>query len=108
VLAAGYSGRVAATAAALPPPLRAAFEDSLAAAAQAAHRVGPVADAAVEQARSAFVHGCATGAFALGVISAVSAVLVAVWAPGRSAPPPEEPAPVVPAPASSGEPAGAA
>lgn len=106
VLAAGYSDRVGATAAALPSPLRAAFEDSLAAAAQASLRVGPAADAAVAQAKLAFVHGCATGAFVLAMISAVSAVIVAVWAPRRSAPPPEEPAPVVPAPASSSEPAG--
>lgn len=108
VLAAGYSDRVESTAAALRQPLRAAFEESLATAVQAAHRVGPAADAAIAQAKSAFVHGCATGSFVLALISAVSALIVAVWAPGRSAPPPEAAAPVVPAPASSSEPAGAA
>lgn len=108
VLAAGYSDRVESTAAALRQPLRAAFEESLATAVQAAHRVGPAADAAIAQAKSAFVHGCATGSFVLALISAVSAVIVAVWAPGRSAALPGAAAPIVPAPTSTSEPAGAA
>jgi Na+/melibiose symporter-like transporter len=108
VLAAGYSDRVESTAAALRQPLRDAFEESLATAVQAAHRVGPAADAAIAQAKSAFVHGCATGSFVLALISAVSAVIVAVWAPGRSAALPGAAAPIVPAPTSTSEPAGAA
>lgn len=67
VLAADYD-RIGSATAALPAPLRTAFEDSLAVASQAA----------------AFVHGGATGAFVLAVISAASAVTVAIWAPGRS------------------------
>jgi hypothetical protein len=83
VLAAGYGDRIESAATALPPPLRAAFEDSLAAANQAAASAGSVAAPALDAAKAAFVHGCAAGAFVLAVISAVSAVVVAIWAPGR-------------------------
>lgn len=84
VLAAGYSARIDSATTAPPPPLRAAFEDSLAAAGQAAAFAGPMATPALDAAKAAFVHGCATGASVLAVISAVSGVGVAVWAPGRS------------------------
>jgi hypothetical protein len=73
VLAADYDDRVGSATAALPAPLRAAFEDSLAAASQAA----------------AFVHGGATGAFVLAVISAASAVTVAICEAGLSRVTPE-------------------
>lgn len=84
VLAAGYDDRIGSATAALLPPLRAAFEDSLAAASQAAASAGPMAAPALDAAKAAFVHGCATGAVVLAVISAASAVTVAIWAPGRS------------------------
>ncbi|MEX3771939.1 MFS transporter, partial [Mycolicibacterium fortuitum] len=84
VLAAGYSARIDSATTALPPPLRAAFEDSLAAASQAAVSAGPMAAPALDAAKDAFVHGCATGAFVLAVISAASALTVAIWAPGRA------------------------
>ena len=83
VLAADYD-RIGSATAALPAPLRAAFEDSLAAASQAAVSAGPMAAPALDAAKDAFVHGCATGAFVLAVISAASALTVAIWAPGRA------------------------
>jgi EmrB/QacA subfamily drug resistance transporter len=83
VLAAGYSHHVAAVADALAPPVREAFDDSLAAAVHVQADGAGVSDAALSGAKAAFVHGCTTAALVLGIISAVSACAVAVWAPAR-------------------------
>lgn len=84
ILAAGYGNQIAATAMDLPDTLRGPFEDSLAAATQVSASTGPQLDAALDAAKAAFVHGCSVAAIILGAISAVSAIAVAVWAPGRT------------------------
>lgn len=82
VLAAGYGRRIGVVADGLPPPVRTAFEESLAAALQA--QLGAPGRYDVAGAKAAFVHGCTTAAVVLGVVSAVAAVLVALWTPRRN------------------------
>ena len=83
VLAAGYTERIQPVLPTLPPPVREPFSDSLAAALQVAERSGPSAQQLAELAKAAFVHGNSQAALVLTVITAVSASVLAVWAPGR-------------------------
>ncbi|UAK30530.1 MFS transporter [Nocardia asteroides] len=84
VLAAGYSDRIAPALPRLPEPIREPVGDSLAAALQVTERMGPQAAPLAEFAETAFVHGAQQSALALGIVTLVAAVLIGVWAPGRS------------------------
>jgi EmrB/QacA subfamily drug resistance transporter len=84
VLAAGYSNRIRPVLPTLPPPAREPFADSLAAALEVAERSGPSAQPMADMAREAFVHGSSQAALVLTVITAISALIVAAWAPGRA------------------------
>lgn len=84
VLAAGYSHRIQPVLPTLPSPVREPFSDSLAAALQVADRSGPAGAHLADVAKAAFVHGNSQAALVLTVITAVSALALAVWAPGRS------------------------
>lgn len=83
VLAAGYSARIAPTLTLLPEAARGPVGDSLAAALQVAEAGGPQAKPLVDLAKTAFLHGFHQAAVALGSLSLVAAVLIALWAPGR-------------------------
>ncbi|WP_054813128.1 MFS transporter [Nocardia arizonensis] len=83
VLAAGYSERIAPALPRLPEQARGPVGDSLAAALQVAERAGPMAKPLIEFARAAFVHGMHRSAIALGCLTLIGAVGIAVWAPGR-------------------------
>ncbi|WP_051020798.1 MFS transporter [Nocardia araoensis] len=84
ILAAGYSHRIAPALPQLPEQIREPVGDSLAAALQVTERMGPQAAPLAEFAESAFVHGARQSALALGIVTFVAAVLIGVWAPGRS------------------------
>ncbi|BDT99366.1 MFS transporter [Nocardia sputorum] len=84
ILAAGYSHRIAPALPRLPDQIREPVGDSLAAALETTERMGPQAAPLAEFAESAFVHGAGQSALALAVITFVAAILIGVWAPGRS------------------------
>lgn len=83
VLAAGYTNRIQPVLTTLPPPVREPFSDSLAAALQVAERSGPSARHLADTARAAFVHGNSQAALMLTAITVISALILAIWAPGR-------------------------
>jgi len=94
VLAAGYTDRIRPMLSTLPPPVREPVSESLAAALQVAERAGPSGRSMADVAREAFIHGNSQAALMLTVITAISALIIAVWAPGRgsrSAPPSVDP-----------------
>ncbi|CAM4295172.1 MFS transporter [Nocardia ninae] len=84
ILAAGYTARIAPALPQLPEPARGPVGDSLAAALQVAERAGPQAQPLIEFAESAFMHGAHQSCLALGYLAFGAAVVVGVWAPGRS------------------------
>ncbi|PVA40080.1 hypothetical protein DDK07_24645 [Mycobacteroides abscessus] len=83
VLAAGYADRIEPALATVAPPAREPISDSLAAALQVAQHAGPSAEHVADIARAAFVHGNSHAALALSAITAVSALILGIWAPGR-------------------------
>lgn len=85
VLAAGYSHHIAPALPQLPPPARGPVADSLAAALEVAERAGPAGDPLADFAKTAFLHGFHQAGTALGGLTVVAAVLIAVWAPGAPA-----------------------
>ncbi|MBF6468970.1 MFS transporter [Nocardia beijingensis] len=84
ILAAGYTHRIAPALPRLPDQIREPVGDSLAAALETTERMGPQAAPLAEFAESAFVHGAGQSALELAVITFVAAILIGVWAPGRS------------------------
>lgn len=86
VLAASYTDHLQPVLPMVPPPVREPVADSLAAALQAVDRSGPSGQPIAEIAREAFVHGTSQAALALTVITAISALAIALWAPGRRRP----------------------
>lgn len=104
VLAAGYTERIRPVLPTLPPSAREPFAGSLAAALQVVQRSGPSAQPMAESARAAFVHGTSHAALVLTVITAISALVVAAWAPGRGRrPAPRSVAEPMDAPATIGQ-----
>jgi hypothetical protein len=83
VLAAGYTTRIQPVLPTVPPPAREAFADSLAAALPISEQSGPSAAHLADIAKEAFAHGNSQAALALSAITAISAVILAIWAPGR-------------------------
>ena len=83
VLAAGYTNRIQPVLPTVPPPAREAFADSLAAALPISERSGPSAAHLADIAKEAFAHGNSQAALALSAITAINAVILAIWAPGR-------------------------
>lgn len=83
VLAAGYADRIEPALATVAPPAREPISDSLAAALQVAQHAGPYAEHVADIARAAFVHGNSHAALALSAITAVSALILGIWARGR-------------------------
>ncbi|WP_405165063.1 MFS transporter [Nocardia sp. NBC_01499] len=86
ILAAGYSDRIAPALPRLPEAAREPVGDSLAAALQVAERAGPQAQPLVEFAKAAFIHGAQQSCLALGYVAFAAAVIVGIWAPGRTSP----------------------
>jgi EmrB/QacA subfamily drug resistance transporter len=78
-----YRTDVAAATARLPRPAAGAVHDSVAAAAQVAHRAGPHGAALVEHARQAFVDGFSTTLIAAAAVLFAASIIVAVVAPRR-------------------------
>ncbi|MBL1078236.1 MFS transporter [Nocardia sp. 2] len=85
VLAAGYADRIAPALPHLPEAARGPVSDSAAAALQVAERAGPQGQPLVDFAEAAFMHGFHQSSVALGSAALAGAVLIAAWAPGRSA-----------------------
>jgi Na+/melibiose symporter-like transporter len=83
VLAAGYTNRIQPVLPAVPPPAREAFADSLAAALPISEQSSPSAAHLADIAKEAFAHGNSQAALALSAITAINAVILAIWAPGR-------------------------
>ncbi|MCT7657120.1 MFS transporter [Mycobacterium sp. CPCC 205710] len=83
VLAAGYSSRVESVVAQLPPPVRDPFSDSLASALQIAPNLGPAAQQLADSAKDAFVQGYSQAMLILSIITVISAIILALWAPER-------------------------
>ncbi|KUI06486.1 MFS transporter [Mycolicibacterium acapulense] len=83
VLAAQYSDRLAPHLKALPEALRTPASNSLAEALEVAARLGPQGDRLSELAQLAFLEAMHISLIALGVLCAVAAAFIALWAPGR-------------------------
>lgn len=83
VLAAQYSSSLSAALTTYPEHLRAAASDSLAAAFEVARQLGPAGDGLTEAATAAFSEAMGLALVVVAVVLVVSAVVVAVWAPGR-------------------------
>lgn len=60
--------------------------DSLATALEVADQAGPSAEPLAEFARAAFVHGSGQATLALAALTATGAIVLAVFAPGRTSP----------------------
>ncbi len=84
VLAAKYSSVLTPQLSGLPGPLRGPASDSLAQALELATRLGPRAPALAGEARAAFLQAMEFSLLWLAVLIAVSAAVIAVWAPGRT------------------------
>ncbi|KUI45041.1 MFS transporter [Mycobacterium sp. IS-1590] len=83
VLAAQYGDRLAPHLEALPESVRTPASNSLAEALEVAARLGPEGARLSEFAQLAFVEAMHTSLIALGVLCAVAAGFIALWAPGR-------------------------
>ncbi|EUA09763.1 sugar (and other) transporter family protein [Mycobacterium kansasii 662] len=83
VLAADYTNRIQPALATLPAQAQEPFSDSLAAALKVAAQSGPSAQRLTDVAKAAFVHGNGQAALVLSIITIISALILAVWAPGR-------------------------
>jgi len=83
LLASGYAHHIAPAIDALPLPVREAARGSLAGATAAAAHLGPAAGQLLLVARLAFLQAMQTTLLVLAIITAVAAVVIACWAPGR-------------------------
>jgi EmrB/QacA subfamily drug resistance transporter len=84
MLAAQYSKHVAPHLGALPAPVRDATGGSLAEALEVARRLGPQGAQVADAARHAFLSAMQTSLLVLAAVVAVAAVVITLWAPGRS------------------------
>lgn len=84
MLAAQYTRHIAPYLDALPVPVREATGGSLAEALEVARRLGPQGAPIADAARQAFLAAMQTSALVLAAVVAVAAVIVTLWAPGRS------------------------
>ena len=86
ILAVGDADRIAPALPRLPEAARGPVGDSLAAALEVTERAGAMAAPLADYAKSAFVHGAAQAALALGILTVIAAVILGLWAPGRRNP----------------------
>ncbi|KUI16762.1 MFS transporter [Mycobacterium sp. GA-1285] len=83
VLAAQYGDSLQPHLSALPESLRTAASNSLAEALEVAARLGPQGARLSEAAQLAFLEAMHISLIALGILCAVAAAFIALWAPGR-------------------------
>jgi predicted MFS family arabinose efflux permease len=83
MLAAQYSRAVEPALTDFPPQVREPAANSLAEALAVSERIGPQGARLAELAQTAFVEAMDASVLVLGVVTAVAAVFVAIWAPGR-------------------------
>jgi EmrB/QacA subfamily drug resistance transporter len=84
MLAAQYAERIAPALPSFPMPVRDAASGSLAEALEVARRLGPQGAPIADAARLAFLGAFQSSMLALAVVVVIAAVLITVWAPGRS------------------------
>jgi EmrB/QacA subfamily drug resistance transporter len=83
ILAGSYSHHIAASAAALPGPMRSAASSSLAQALEVASRMGPQGRHLAEVSKAAFVAANSSTFLVMAIVVGVFAVVVPLFAPGR-------------------------
>jgi EmrB/QacA subfamily drug resistance transporter len=83
ILAARYTHVIAPHLAAFPAPLRAPASHSLAQALEVSKTLGPQGGQLAELSQTAFLRAMESSLLVMGVIIAVSAVVIGAWAPGR-------------------------
>lgn len=83
LLAAQYTDHLEPTLPALPAPARDAVLGSLGQALEVAGASGPQGTVIADLARTAFIEAMGTAVLGTGVVVAVSAVVIGLWAPGR-------------------------
>jgi EmrB/QacA subfamily drug resistance transporter len=83
VLAAHYTHSLASQLSAFPEPVRGPASDSLAQAQKVSDTLGPQGPQLSHVAETAFMDGMHSSLLVVGIIVAVSAVLIGLWAPGR-------------------------
>jgi MFS family permease len=83
ILAARYTHVIAPHLAAFPAPLRAPASHSLAQALEVSKTLGPQGAQLAELSQTAFLRAMGSSLLVMGVIIAVSAVVIGAWAPGR-------------------------
>jgi EmrB/QacA subfamily drug resistance transporter len=83
LLAAQYNNVLGPQLSAFPEQVRGAALGSLAEAIETARRMGPQGAQLAEVAQSSFVQAMDTSLLAIAVVTAVAAVFIAVWSPGR-------------------------
>lgn len=84
ILAASYRDALAPQLSGYGEPIRHTATDSLAAALSMAEHLGPQGGPLADLARAAFLHATDRALLVLSILMVVSAVFVAVWAPGRN------------------------
>ncbi len=84
LLAAGYSDGIASVLPRLPEVARGPVADSLAGALAVAEHAGPSGGALVDAAVDAFLDGVASAGLVLACAAGAGAVVMALWAPGRT------------------------
>lgn len=83
ILAARYTDRLLPQLTAFPEAVRRPASDSLAQGLKVSNMLGPQANQLVNVTETAFLHAMQSSLLVIGVIVAVAAVLIGLWAPGR-------------------------
>ena len=83
ILAARYSDRLLAELSPFPANVRGPASESLAQALNVSNAIGPQGQQLAEISKVAFLHAMHPALMVVGIIVAVSAVLIGLWAPGR-------------------------
>ena len=83
MLAAQYARGLSPKLSSLPEALRGPATDSLAKSLEVSHRIGPQGAELVDLSRAAFLDAMQSSLYVLAGITAVAAVVIGWWTPGR-------------------------
>lgn len=84
ILAGRYTSALAGELARFPEPIRERAVGSLAEALAVSEQIGPQGASLVDLAKTAFLHAMDSSVLVLAIVIAISALFVAIWAPGRN------------------------
>lgn len=84
ILAGRYTSALAGELARFPEPIRERAVGSLAEALAVSEQIGPQGASLADLAKTAFLHAMDSSVLVLAIVIAISALFVAIWAPGRN------------------------